>query len=175
MNPKYYGYNSEEIHKIHLLEEPRTTLNNYKKISMYLPLGISCVWKCAQCFNYHYKDRKKEDLLEATTDQIIEEYTANPFVEALVISGLEPFDNFLEVVTFIKDFRQILNHDIVIYSGYEKKEVWEMLKELSLYENIYYKFGRYIPGREKIFNELLGITLASDNQYSYNMKWKSRF
>lgn len=159
---------SKELsNKIYLLEEPRTTLNNYKKISMYLPLGNSCIWKCKDCFNKHYKNMKKEDLLETTTDDIIEEYLANPFVEALIISGLEPFDNFDQIYKFIMDFREVLDHDIVIYSGYEKREVNDLLVQLYPFDNIIYKFGRYKPSLPPVFNDDLKITLASENQYTY--------
>ena len=37
------------------------------------------------------------------------------------------------------------------------------LKELK---NVIIKFGRYIPGQEKVFDEILGIYLASSNQYA---------
>lgn len=37
---------------------------------------------------------------------------------------------------------------------------------LSEYKNIVVKFGRYIPGQEKHYDEVLGVYLASDNQYA---------
>lgn len=151
-------------YKLLLLEEPRTTVNNYKKISMYLSLGISCIWKCSECFSKHYKDIKEENLLEATTDQLIEEYIANPFVEAVVIAGLEPFDNYKQMYNFIKEFREHIPDDIVIFTGYRKFELISLIEELSIFDNIYIKLGRYIPNKPSIYNEKLGITLASDNQ-----------
>ena len=34
------------------------------------------------------------------------------------------------------------------------------------WENIIIKFGRYIPNQEKHYDDVLGIELASDNQYA---------
>lgn len=152
--------------KICLLEEPKTSLNNYKKISMYLALGITCIWKCHNCCNAHYKNN--QEYLITDTETIIEEYIANPFVDALVISGLEPFDNFEQVYSMIEAFRENINDDIVIFSGYIRDEVHELVNSLYMFDNIIFKFGRYKPDLEPKHNELLGITLASSNQYSFS-------
>ncbi len=56
--------------------------------------------------------------------------------------------------------------DVVIYTGYYPDEIKDELHLLSLYENIIVKFGRFIPGRPQRYDEVLGITLASDNQYA---------
>jgi hypothetical protein len=161
------NYTIEYSDKIKLLENPRTTLNNYKKISMYLPLGITCIWKCVECCNIYYKNNTQ--YLEASIDNIIEEYETNILVEAIVISGLEPFDNFGQLYNFISKFREFYEDDIVIFSGYEKKEVEDMLEHFYIFDNIIYKFGRYIPDRPSKYDEILGITLASDNQYGFKI------
>lgn len=56
--------------------------------------------------------------------------------------------------------------DIVIYTGYYKEEIEEYIDELKMFPNLIVKFGRYIPNHEKHFDEVLGIYLASDNQYA---------
>ena len=56
--------------------------------------------------------------------------------------------------------------DIVIYTGYNKEELIDRIEWLSGFSNIIVKFGRYIPNQEKHFDEVLGIYLASDNQYA---------
>ena len=36
---------------------------------------------------------------------------------------------------------------------------------LKKYKNIIVKFGRFIPNQEKQYDEVLGVYLASNNQY----------
>ena len=99
-----------------------------------------------------------------STKTIIERYMKNSLVESLVLSGLEPFDNFEDMKILIRDFRTFLDDDIVIFTGYDDIEIDDKIEELEIYNDIYVKFGRYIPNRNEIFDELLGTELASDNQ-----------
>ena len=52
-----------------------------------------------------------------------------------------------------------------IYTGYYPEEIQDELKQLQKYKNIIIKFGRFIPGQEPHYDEVLGVYLASDNQY----------
>ena len=72
---------------------------------------------------------------------------------------------------FVQKLREYSNDDIVIYTGYNKDEVIEYVKELSIYPNIIVKFGRYIPNQEKHFDDVLGVYLASDNQYAERISY----
>ena len=54
---------------------------------------------------------------------------------------------------------------VIIYTGYYKDELKEQVEELSKYKNIYFKFGRYKPGYQIHYDEVLGVNLVSDNQY----------
>lgn len=114
-----------------------------------------------------------ESDLECTADAIITLYMNDPLSEAVVCGGLEPLDSLDELIPFIMEFRYYSPDPIVIYTGYTEKEVEEMeylgsklLKLLSHYENIIIKFGRYVPNQEKHFDEILGVELASPNQYA---------
>ena len=98
--------------------------------------------------------------------EIIERYVSNPITEAIVFGGLEPFDDFNEIYTFIADFRQYRKDDIVIYTGYYPDEISSYLDRLSVFENIIIKFGRFLPNKSHRFDELLGVQLSSDNQWS---------
>ena len=40
-----------------------------------------------------------------------------------------------------------------------------VLDQLKTYKNIILKVGRYLPDYEKHFDEVLGVELASPNQY----------
>jgi hypothetical protein len=39
-------------------------------------------------------------------------------------------------------------------------------KDLCQFSNIIIKFGRFRPGQEPHYDEVLGVKLASDNQYA---------
>lgn len=56
--------------------------------------------------------------------------------------------------------------DVVIYTGYYPDEIKDALDVLKGFNNIIIKFGRYIPNRQSRYDEILGVTLASDNQYA---------
>lgn len=97
-------------------------------------------------------------------------YLSNPLTNAIVIGGLEPFEQFDEVVRFLFKLREVFqcNDDVVIYTGYTKEECEQngWLERLSNISNVTVKFGRYIPNRAGRYDDVLGVTLASDNQYA---------
>ena len=74
--------------------------------------------------------------------------------------------SFKQMVSLIDEIRKVSDDDIVIYTGYNEDEIDKMLKAISEYDNIFVKFGRYRPGQKKHLDEVLGIELASDNQYA---------
>ena len=75
-------------------------------------------------------------------------------------------NQFDDIYNFIVDFRFYCNDDIVIYTGYTEEEIKDYISKLKKFENIIIKFGRYIPNQEKHYDKILGIYLASDNQYA---------
>ena len=101
-------------------------------------------------------------------DQIIyEQFINNPITKAVVVGGLEPMIQINEVIDLISLFRnQGEDYPFVIYTGYYPNEIPEPLERLKQYKNIIVKFGRYIPNSQPIYDEVLGVTLASDNQYA---------
>lgn len=144
---------------------------NYKKPSMFLGTMI-CNWKCCVeqgldnsiCQNSQLATSK---LIEVPTDEIFRRYTSNPITEAIVVGGLEPFMQFNELIEFVSTFRsnQCFD-DIVIYTGYYPDEISQEIEVLKKYKNIIVKFGRYVPNHEKHFDEVLGVCLASNNQFA---------
>lgn len=142
---------------------------DYKYPNMYLAFP-SCTFKCerecgqAICHNSVLATRltKVYDV-----DQLIDEYLANPITTAVVCGGLEPLDSFEDLCSFISALRaRGCEDDIVIYTGYEKSEVTDQISQLSQWKNIVLKFGRFRPGETSSFNPILGITLASPNQWA---------
>lgn len=141
---------------------------NYKKPAMFIAFPY-CTFKCdTEC---GYSVCQNSSLIENTNiiniDEqiIIDRYIKNPITHSIVISGLEPFDSFNELVILIKSFREKTLDDIVIYSGYNKEEITSYIEELKQFKNIVIKFGRFIPNQEKHYDEVLQVTLASPNQY----------
>ena len=103
------------------------------------------------------------------TQEIYEKYIESDIVKSVVIGGLEPLLQIEEVLSLIDYFRsQGCEDDFVIYTGYTEEEVlnnpeWSKLLH---YKNIVIKYGRFVLGDKPHYDEVLGIYLASDNQYA---------
>ena len=137
---------------------------NYKKPSMTI-MFPTCNFKCGleYCQNTLLA---KEPEIELSIENIVNRYISNPITESIVMQGLEPFDSYYDLMDLVNAIRKKCDDDIVIYTGYNKEELTDQLSYLSTYRNIIVKFGRYIPNQEKHFDEILGVYLASDNQYA---------
>ena len=72
-----------------------------------------------------------------------------------------------EVVELVRVLREDFgcHDDVVIYTGYYPDEVSTILDRLREFDNIIVKFGRYIPNMKPRFDDVLGVWLASNNQY----------
>lgn len=104
--------------------------------------------------------------IDVDIDKIIDKYMSNNISKSIVCGGLEPLDSWEELKTFIVNLRYRTNDPLIIYTGYNKDEIADKLAWLRFYENIIVKFGRYIPNQETHYDKVLGIYLASDNQYA---------
>ena len=139
-------------------------LVNYKKPSMTIIFPY-CTFKCGEGYCQN-SELAKAPIIEMNINNLVDRYINNPITEAVVMQGLEPFDSWNDLKSFIHELREYCNDDIVIYTGYNKNEIIEKINELSKYTNIIVKFGRYIPNQEKHFDDLLGVYLAINNQYA---------
>ena len=137
---------------------------NYKKASMTIIFPY-CTFKCGEDYCQN-SPLTKSPIIEISIDDLVNRYNNNPITEAIVMQGLEPFDSWSDLKEFVKKLREYNNDDIIIYTGYNKDEVIKYIKELSVYPNIIVKFGRYIPNQEKHYDDVLGVYLASNNQYA---------
>ena len=79
---------------------------------------------------------------------------------------MEPFDSWDDLIGLVDRLRRSTNDDIVIYTGYYKEEIADRIALLSKYKNIVIKYGRYIPEQKEHYDEVLGVYLASENQYA---------
>ena len=141
---------------------------NYKKPSLFVAFPY-CTFKCekecgmqvcqnsalatASCIDVEYED-------------ILSRYDNSPLTHALVFGGLEPFDSYKDLVGLIKAVRGHTDDDIVIYTGYNAKEIVDLVEPLTEYPNIIIKYGRVIPDDIAHFDDVLGVELASHNQYA---------
>ncbi len=174
---------------------------NYKVPSMFIATA-TCSFKCDKevgrpiCQN---SDLVKQPTIDVPANTIVERYLNNPITHAIVIGGLEPFDQIDDITELMHNLRYEFNPSyygprneydetyiqrnhpkaldpVVIYTGYTKEEFEDMLSESCeciddlrnsfLWMNVIIKFGRYIPGQQPHFDPVLGVNLASDNQYA---------
>jgi hypothetical protein len=148
---------------------------NYKKISMFIgtPYCSGKCWRelgldCSICQNDRLRDGNK---LCISINDLIELYDNHPLCEAVVFGGMEPLDSVEDLNAFVMNFRYRHPDPIVIYTGYTEKEAKEKLQYILLHENIIVKYGRYIPDQPRRYDDILGVKLASPNQYAkkYNV------
>jgi len=142
---------------------------NYKLPAMFLIFPY-CTFKCDKecgepvCQN---SALAREPIIEIDTEEIVRRYLANPLTHAVVCGGLEPFDSGEDLNDFIELFRVFSKDPIIIYTGYKEEEINSFyMKILENYGNIIVKFGRFIPNSPHIFDTVLGVELASNNQYA---------
>lgn len=141
---------------------------NYFKPSMFI-LFNKCSFKCdreAGCSICQNSSLVSEPDIDISFIEIVNRYINNPITKAIVFGGLEPFDTPETMLRLIEHFRQETQDDIVIYTGYTEEELQEEIKTYQQFKNIIIKFGRFIPNQEKHYDEILGVELASSNQYA---------
>lgn len=143
---------------------------NYKKTSMFIAFPF-CTFKCDKlngckvCQNAHLAH---EPNVEISIPKLCERYVGNNLTEAVVAGGMEPLDSWDDLFMFIWTLRRGWNctNEVVIYTGYTKPEIADKIQVLSQFPNIIVKFGPFLLNRPSRYDEVLGVTLASDNQYA---------
>ena len=142
---------------------------NYRKPSMVLEFPICKNFKCdKECGERVCQNSllAQSPNIEIYPISLIKKYLNNPISEAIVCQGLEPFDSWPDLIDFLYCFRQYSQDDFVIYTGYTEKEIQDKIDTLKNFKNVIIKFDRYIPNQPKHFDEVLGVSLASPNQYA---------
>jgi len=146
---------------------------NYKKASMVIGCPF-CSFKCDKecgkpvCQNGQLANAR---IIDVFANDLAYRYISNDITDAIVFQGLEPFDSWTD--SCIPEFISIIRNqykchdDIVIYTGYNEDEVEDKVNILKKnFDNIIIKFGRYIPDQESHYDKVLGVNLASPNQYA---------
>ncbi len=162
---------------VNLIEEDFT---NYKKPGIFLGFPL-CSGKCNKdalkvvCQNQALRGAK---LIDISAEEIIDRYSSNPITKCLICGGLEPFDSMDDLIDICKKWSEkfyrpdsLIGRDkIVIYTGYYPFEIVGKIMELNSKcnnnRNIIIKYGRFIPGCKPHKDPILGVDLASDNQYA---------
>lgn len=145
---------------------------NYSKPSMFIIFPY-CSFKCDKengcnlCQNSHLA---QEPIIEQKLHDLLARYKNNPLTKAIVCGGLEPFDSGEALLDLVETAREWcgIKDDIVIYTGYTEEELSndKYFQYITEYPNIVIKFGRFRPQAEDRYDEVLGIRLASNNQYA---------
>lgn len=142
---------------------------SYKKPSMVIGFP-SCTFKCERecgqkmCQNSALATAPD---IRVSVENIVNRYLQNPITKAIIFAGLEPMDSWDDVVSLIDEFRKYTEDDIVVYTGYKMDEICKKTYWLgNKYKNIIFKLGRFIPGHQPHFDQVLGVNLASNNQYA---------
>ena len=149
---------------------------SYKKPSIVIGFP-SCTFKCERecgcngmCQNLALVTAPN---IEIGYEHIVDRYMKNPITKAIIMAGLEPFDSPVSLPELIKEFRKHTDDDIVIYTGYRKDELIcgfpslrESYNKIKQFKNIIIKFGRFVPNQQPHYDQILGVKLASDNQYA---------
>lgn len=143
---------------------------NYKEPCLTL-LFNHCDFKCDKinkCQVCQNSALATEPDINISLQEIWGLYRQNPLTKGFCCQGLEPFDSEQELYDFIDFIRAGMqcNDTIIIYTGYGKSEISLQLDVLKNYKNIIIKYGRYLIGYEPHYDNVLGVKLASNNQYA---------
>lgn len=141
---------------------------NYKKISMYVSFPY-CTFKCDlenNCTLCQNAPLTLQPNIEVSAEKLVDYFINNTISKAIVCCGLEPLDSFSDLIELLKELRKRSSADFVIYTGYNKEEVQNQLAALKQFSNVIVKFGRFIPNQKSHYDEVLGVSLASSNQYA---------
>lgn len=145
--------------------------SSYKEVSMLIAFP-HCNFKCctdlgrstAMCQN---SPIARLPTIEVFTSDVYDRYQKNVITHSVVCGGLEPLDSLADLITLVCTFRnENCNDPFVIYTGYTEEEASDEITCLSTWPNIIMKFGRYIPAQPSHYDPLLGVILASPNQYA---------
>lgn len=146
---------------------------DYKLPSLYIATPY-CSFKCdkeckrAVCQN---SALATEPVLSISNTTLIQIYQANPITQAFVFGGLEPLDSSDLLDTIVELQARAKPRRIIIYTGYTEEEVLAKHSQILSLSNLVIKYGRFVPDQPTHFDPILGVNLASPNQYAkeYNI------
>lgn len=145
---------------------------NYKVPSMFIIFPY-CTFKCEKDCGQHVCQNSeiiKLPDINIPAPIVITKYLSNNITSAIICGGMEPLDSYedlIELLTVLREEYKCMD-PFIIYTGYtetefEAKKEW---KSISKFHNIIIKFGRFVPNQPHHKDEILGVELASPNQYA---------
>lgn len=144
---------------------------NYKEPSMFIGMK-SCDFKCCKDGGFPISTCQNCELMKAPDidvlpSKIVKRYIKNPITKAIVFGGMEPMLQAQDLYSFMRLFRKYSDDPIIVYTGYNRDEIEYAIScfEAIAEKNVIVKFGRYVPGQKPHYDPVLGVNLASDNQY----------
>lgn len=140
---------------------------NYKEPVLTLEFPF-CDFKCDKLNGCQVCQNNKlilEPNIEVSFSEIWRIYNENPLTKGFCFQGLEPFDSY-QIFDLIDTLRYFCDDPIIIYTGYTREELSKPIEILKQYPNIIIKWGRFIMGQNPHYDDILGVNLASDNQYA---------
>lgn len=147
--------------------------SNYKHPAMFLGFP-SCSFKCEKesgiraCQN---SSLASAPTIGVSVEDLYERFVNNSITQAVVCGGLEPFDTFDELLALVSHFRERgCSAEFVVYTGYYPDEIMDRAGKLTECGNIVIKYGRFVPSSESKYDDVLGVTLASKNQFAVAYK-----
>lgn len=150
---------------------------NYKEPVLTLEFPY-CNFKCDKlngCPACQNSGLTAEPDIEISLKTIWNLYQQNPLTKGFCCQGLEPLDSVNELLNFIYFIRKTCNCNapIIIYTGYNKEEVTKFIYQITQHDNIIIKWGRFIMNQEPHYDPILGVKLASNNQYAEAINYES--
>lgn len=150
--------------------------------SLFVGMG-TCDWKCCIAAGIPIETCQNSELarapiVELDATSLLKRYALES--GSVVVGGLEPFNDMgslKELATAYRDFVNYLSlggetklDKFVVYTGYNPDEVIDRVEEIYniVKERLTFivKFGRFVPGQKPHTDKVLGVDLASDNQYA---------
>ena len=104
------------------------------------------------------------ETLEIESIEIVNMIKNNPFEKGIILGGLEWSNQPEELVELI-NLAKTNGLEVMVYTGLNEDEFYNVVNKSMIPNGIYIKFGRYIEHMDKRVNIQYGIKLASDNQY----------
>ena len=148
--------------------------------SLFVGMG-TCDWKCCiaagipvdTCQN---SALAKAPVVELDATDLLKRYAWES--GSVVVGGLEPFNDMESLKELARAYKNFVNYlhgeeefdKLVIYTGYNPDEVITHVEEIyNIVKDkltLIVKFGRFVPGQKTHLDEVLGVELASDNQFA---------
>ena len=155
------------------LKDMTEVFQDYKKSGILLCVSF-CDWKCCKEANIPESVCQNNKIASQEIHEIefkdLIKVVKNSYTDSVIFAGLEPLLQIDEVVSCIEALRDSgVTKDILIYTGYYLEEIDSRTIEKLKTLKVILKCGRYIPDRPSKYDEVLGVTLVSDNQYGVKL------